>query len=105
VYVKVANIASDVAIAFPIKVQILDPNGNTIYWQTVTVNSLAAGTDSVIQMPNWNAQDATVGGGALYVVHAWLDQPGYDTYEDDNGTYTKFALNVEQGDAAIQEFA
>jgi len=105
VYVKVANVSTDVAVAFPIKVQILDPNGNTVYWQTVTVNSLASGTDSVVQMPNWNAQNTTVGGGAQYVVHAWLDQPGYDTYGEDDGTYTKYALNVEQGDAATQEFA
>ena len=104
VYVDVKNMSSDVAIAFPIKVQILDPSGNTIYWQTVTVNSLQAGTDSVIQMPNWNAQDATAG-NSTYIANAWLNQPGYDSYEDDNGTYTKFNLNVETGDNAVQEFA
>ncbi len=105
VYVKVANLSTNVSIAFPIKVQILDPSGNTVYWQTVTVNSLLGGTDSVLQMPNWNAQNTTQGGGATYTVHAWLDQPGYDSYDGDNGTYTKFDLNVETVDGAIQEFA
>src|SRR5205085_10920600 len=28
VYVKVANMSTDVSVAFPVKVQILDPNGN-----------------------------------------------------------------------------
>jgi len=105
VYVKVKNMSSDVAIAFPIKVQILDPGGNTIYWQTVTVNSLQGGTDSVIQMPNWNAQNASTGSSATYIVNAWLDQPGYGSFPDIEGTYTKFVLNVEQGPNAVQEFA
>jgi|GEM_PF-1813165 len=105
VYVKVANLSTDVQVAFPIRVQILDPNGNTVYWQAVTVNTLAGGSDSVLTMPNWNAQDATQGNNAYYNVHAWLDQPGYDSYELDNGTYTQFALGVEQSATAIQEFA
>ena len=105
VYVSVKNMSSNVAIAFPIKVQIQGPSGNTVYGQTVTVNSLLGGSDSVLQMPSWNAQDATAGGGATFVVNAWLDQPGYDSYSDDNGTFTKFALNVEQGPTAQQEFA
>ena len=105
VYVDVKNMSSDVAVAFPIRAQILDPNGNTIYLQTVTVNSLQGGTDSVVQMPNWNAQDATVGAQSVYIVNAWLDQPGFDSYSDDDGTYTKFTLNVETGANAVQEFA
>ncbi len=105
VYVKVANNSANVAVAFPLTVLILDPGGDAKYNQTVTVNSLAGGTDSVVQMPNWNAQDAGSGGGATYVIHAWLNQPGYDTYEDDNGTYTKFTLDVEQQAGLTQEFA
>ena len=105
VYVKIANTSSNVAIAFPIRVLILDPNGEAKYLQTVTVNSLNAGTDSVITMPNWNAQNAGTGGGAMYTIHAWIAQAGYDTYEEDNGTYTKFALNIEQGGGLTQEFA
>ena len=105
VYVKIANLSTDVQVAFPIRVQILDPNGNTVYWQAITVNSLAGGTDSVLVMPNWNAQDATQGNNAIYTAYAWLDQPGYQSYMDDAGTYSKFALGVDQGDQAIQEFA
>jgi hypothetical protein len=105
VYAKIANTSSNVAIAFPIRVLILDPNGEAKYLQTVTVNSLNAGTDSVITMPNWNAQNSGTGGGAIYTIHAWIAQAGYDTYEEDNGTYTKFALNVEQGGGLTQEFA
>ncbi len=105
VYVKVANLSTDVQVAFPLRVQILDPNGNTVYWQAITVNSLAGGTDSVLSMPNWNAQDATQGNDAIYTADAWLDQPGYQSYMDDAGTYSKFALGVDQGQNAIQEFA
>ncbi len=105
VYVKIANLSTDVQVAFPIRVQILDPNGNTVYWQAVTVNTLTGGTDSVLTMPNWNAQDATQGNNAVYTAYAWLDQPGYQGYMDDAGTYTKFALGVEQGPTAVQEFA
>ncbi len=105
VYVKLANLSTDVQVAFPIRVQILDPNGNTIYTQAVTINSLRGGSDTVVAMPNWNAQDATQGNYAYYTVNAWLDQPGYDSYQDDDGTYTRFALGVEQGTGAVQEFA
>jgi hypothetical protein len=105
VYVKIANLSTAVSIAFPIRVEILDPNENTVYWQTVTVNTLQGGTDSVLQMPNWNAQNTTAGGGAEYIVNAWLDEPGYQADQSIIGTYTNFYLNVEQGPAAIQEFA
>lgn len=105
VYVKIANNSLDVAIAFPIRVQIVGPDGETKYWQTQTVTSIRGGTDSVIQMPNWNASNAGIGGGQEYVVHAWLAQEGYDSYEDDNGTYTKFFLNIEEGGGVTQEFA
>ncbi|HWF45160.1 MAG TPA: FlgD immunoglobulin-like domain containing protein, partial [Candidatus Kapabacteria bacterium] len=106
IYVKVKNMSSDVAIAFPLKVQILDNStGNTLYWHTVTVNSLRGGSDSVIQMPNWNAQDATNGAGNLFIANAFIDEAGYDSYSLDDGTYTKFYLNVEQGQNARQEFA
>jgi hypothetical protein len=102
-YVHIANNSSDVAIAFPIRVQVLDPSGNTVYWQTATVTSVRGGTDTTIQMPNWNAQDAGVQGE--YTIHAWIAQPGYNAYEDDDGTYTLFTLNVEQGGGLTQEFA
>ncbi len=104
VYVKIANLSVNVQIAFPIRVQILDPNENTVYWQAVVVNSLNAGTDTVIKMPNWNAQDATDGGGALYTVDAWLDQPNFSTPSSITGTYTQFYLNVDNT-GGPQEFA
>ncbi|HET6510780.1 MAG TPA: FlgD immunoglobulin-like domain containing protein, partial [Candidatus Kapabacteria bacterium] len=105
IYVKIANNASDVAVAFPIRVQIVGPDGETKYWQTQTVTSIRGNSDSVIQMPNWNAANATIGGAQEYVVHAWIAQEGYDSYEDDNGTYTKFNLMVEQEAGLTQEFA
>jgi hypothetical protein len=105
IYVKIANNASDVAIAFPIRVQVVGPDGETKYWQTQTVTSIKGNSDSVIQMPNWNAANASVGGGQEYVIHAWIAQEGYDSYEDDNGTYTKFNLMVEQEAGLTQEFA
>jgi len=105
VYVKIANLSSDVEVAFPIRVQILDPNGNTIYWQAVTVNSLPGGSDTVLTMPNWNAQDATQGNNAYYTVDAWLDQPGYQAYQPGAGTYTQFSLGVDQNPSGVQEFA
>jgi FlgD Ig-like domain len=106
VYVKIANLSVNVEIAFPIRVQILDPNNNTVYWQAVVVNSLNAGTDTIIKMPNWNAQDASQGGSAIYTVDAWLDQPNFSTPSNILGTYTLFALNVDVNtDGGVQEFA
>ena len=106
VYVKIANLSVNVEIAFPIRVQILDPNGNTVYWQAVVVNSLNEGTDTIIKMPNWNAQDAGAenGGSALFTVDAWLDQPNFSNPSNITGTYTQFALNVDEG-ASVQEYA
>jgi len=92
VYVHVANNSTDVAIAFPIRVQILDPNGNTVYWALETVTSLRGGTDSTIFMPNWNAQAATAGG--MFTANAFLASNSYDSYTQDNGTYSQFFLDV-----------
>ena len=92
IYVHVANNSTDVAIAFPIRVQILDANGNTLYWAIETVTSLRGGTDSTILMPNWNAQNATTGG--QFTVHAFLASSSYDSYTQDNGTFTNFWLDV-----------
>ncbi len=107
VYVQIANLSVNVEIAFPIRVQILDPSGHTVYWQSVVVNSLNAGSDTVIKMPNWNAQDAGSqnGLGAVFAVNAWLDQPNFSTPSSITGTYTQFVLNVDEGDGAVQEFA
>jgi hypothetical protein len=106
VYVKIANLSVNVEIAFPIRVQILDPNGNTVYWQAVVVNSLNEGTDTIIKMPNWNAQDAGAenGGSSVFTVDAWLDQPNFSNPSNITGTYTYFSLNVDEG-GSVQEFA
>src|SRR5205823_4306361 len=93
IFVKIKNNSTDVAIPFPLRVQILDPNSNTVFWQSVTVSQLGSGRDSVIRLPNWNAQLSTVGGGQQYLVHAWLDQPGYQAESSIIGTYSKFSLN------------
>ncbi|HYM21321.1 MAG TPA: FlgD immunoglobulin-like domain containing protein [Candidatus Kapabacteria bacterium] len=94
VYVHLANNSSDVAIAFPVRVQILDPNQNTVYWATQTVTSLRAGTDTTITMPAWNALYAGTGGS--FRVHAFLATNGYDTYTLDNGTHFDFFLDAGQ---------
>jgi hypothetical protein len=106
VYVKIANLSQNVEIAFPIRVQILDQNGNTDYWQAIVVNSLGQGTDTVIKMPNWNAQDASSPG--QFTVNAWLDQANISSPTDILGTYTNFWLNVENttlNPGGVQEFA
>ncbi|HEY3875045.1 MAG TPA: FlgD immunoglobulin-like domain containing protein [Candidatus Kapabacteria bacterium] len=109
VYVKIANLSSNVQIAFPIRVQILDQNSNTVYWQAVVVNSLAQGNDTIIRMPNWDAQDAATQGGALeFTVNAWLDQSNISSPTSILGTYTNFYLNIEnpqQSNGGVQEFA
>ena len=107
VYVKIANLSVNVEIAFPIRVQILDQNsGNTVYWQAVVINSLNAGSDTVIKMPNWNAQDASLGSGEVYVADAWLDQPNFSTPSSILGTYSLFALMVDDNsNGGVQEFA
>jgi hypothetical protein len=94
IYVHVANNSTDVAIAFPIRVQIIDPNNNTVYWALETVTSLRGGTDSTILMPNWNAQAASSGGN--FIVHAFVASSSYDSYTQDNGTFQKFFLDVGQ---------
>jgi hypothetical protein len=94
VYVHLSNNSSDVAIAFPVRVQILDPNQNTVYWQIQTVTSLRAGTDTTIKMPAWNALYAGTGG--TFRVHAFLATNGYDTYTADNGTHFDFFLDAGQ---------
>ncbi len=103
IYVHLANNSTDVAVAFPVRVQILSQSGNTVYWAIQTVTSLRGGTDTTIAMPNWNAQVAGESGD--FVVHAWLAQNGYDSYTDDNGTFTKFFLDVNSGGPDPQEFA
>ncbi len=103
IFVHIANNSTDVAVAFPIRVQIIGPGGETKYYQTSTVTSIVGGTDTTIQMPNWNAQNATDQGE--YQIIAYLAQAGYDSYEDDNVTYTLFTLNVETGGSPTQEFA
>lgn len=102
VYVHLANNSSDVAIAFPVRVQILDPNQNTVYWALQTVTSLRAGTDTTITMPAWNAQNAGTGG--MFRIHAFLATSSYDSYTQDNGTYTDFFLDAGQP-GSPQEFA
>jgi hypothetical protein len=103
VYVHLANNSTDVAISFPVRVQIISQSGNTVYWALQTVTSLRGGTDTTIVMPNWNAQNA--GEPGEFIVHAWLAQTGYDSYTEDNGTFTRFFLDVNAGGPDPQEFA
>jgi hypothetical protein len=103
IYTKIKNNSTDVAIPFPLRVQILDANGQTVYWQSLTVSQLGSGRDSVIKLPPWNAQLA-IGGTGIYTTHCWIDQPGYQAESPIMGTYTKFALNVDAADG-VQEFA
>lgn len=103
IYVHLANNSTDALIAFPVRVQIISQSGNTVYWAIQTVTSLRGGTDTTIAMPNWNAQLAGESGD--FVVHAWLAQNGFDSYTDDNGTFTRFFLDVNSGGPDPQEFA
>jgi hypothetical protein len=102
--VHLANNSTDVAVSFPVRVQVLDPSNNTVYWAIQTVTNLRGGTDTTIFMPNWNAQNA--GSAGNFYVHAWIAQSGYDSYTDDNGTYTQFFLDINPpGAPDPQEFA
>jgi hypothetical protein len=103
VFVHLANNSGDVASAFPVRVQIVGPSGETVYWQTSTVTSLRGATDSTIQFPNWNAQNASLQG--QYNIYAWIAQTGINTYTPIENTFSTFFLNIEQADQTLQEFA
>jgi len=105
VYVNILNSNYDVNIAVPFLVEIHGPQGNLVYSQRVILNTLATGADTALEFPNWDASSQMPYAGGEYLVSASLDQAGYDSYNQDNQTYSKFFLNVESGPDAIQEFA
>jgi len=102
VYIKIKNNSSDLAVGFPLKVTIADNQGDTFYNKSVQITSLHGSGDSVIRMPDWDARQLSNSTYPL-IANAWLDQPGFDNHDEDDGTFTKFYLNVSQ--SSIQEFA
>jgi hypothetical protein len=103
VYVALKNYGADGIPDLPIKVEITDASGHTVYSQRLTISHMYSLKDTFLRMPDWDARNAPYAGE--YIAQASLDDPGYDNYEDDNATYSKFYLNVENTPDAVQEFA
>ena len=105
IYVNLINTSADPAPSFITIVRIKDPNGVTVDSEVVRIDTLLGSADTIIQLPSWDARNLAARGlTGEYTAEAWIHQ-GYDTYPDVQWTYTKFYLNVESGDQAIQEFA
>ncbi len=106
VYFSVRNNETDVAIGFPVNVLILDSKGDTAYFQTISVHSLRGGADTVVRLPDWNAQHFVTDKFPItFTVNAALASSSYDNYTQDNGTFSTFYLNCDVSANAIQEFA
>jgi hypothetical protein len=102
IYVDVVNIAS-YGWDIPIRVDIADPSGDTVYSQLAQLGFLGQGQDTILQLPNWDASGEAGITGAFTVIASMAD-PYYDDYYE-GPTYTKFYANIESGPDAIQEFA
>lgn len=103
VYLKLKSRSVQVSGQSPVPLiaGIVNSRGDTIYKETLSIFP-ATGVDTVLRMPDWNAQGET---GSKYTVFGKIAQNGYDNYTDDNETSSVFYLNVEHGDSAVQEFA
>jgi hypothetical protein len=103
VYVKLRNALYNMVYTDTLRVDIRNSNGDTVYYVAKPFTKLTDASDSIIRMPDWDAQSA-LGLSSKFTVHASITL-GYDGYDYDDQTYSTFYLNVEQGDSAIQEFA
>jgi hypothetical protein len=90
VYVKLKNYGP-FAIDAPLRVTIEDSLGLTLYDRALSIGRLPMLGDTVVRMPDWDAQSAPM--PAKYVVRAQLGGGGYDTYSEDNATFSRFYLN------------
>ncbi len=91
------------SLDLPLEVDIINPFGDTVYSQFVDIPSYY-GVDTTIQFPNWDASGEPGNDTGAYSVIAQIAQANFQNYNTTE-TYSKFYLNTESGDTAIQEFA
>jgi hypothetical protein len=87
----------------PLEVDIINPVGDTVYSQFVDIPSYY-GVDTTIQFPDWDASGEPGSDTAACTVIAQIAQVNYQNYNTTQ-VYSKFYLNTESGDTAIQEYA
>jgi hypothetical protein len=106
VYFNLKNTTTDFAIGAPLKVWITAANGDTEYFQKISITSLHGGEDSVVRAPDWNAQQAILSSpSGVYTVHAAIASSSYDNYVQDNETFSTFYLKCDPDPSTTQEFA
>ena len=87
----------------PLEVDIIDPVGDTVYSQFIDIPSYY-GVDTTIQFPDWDASGEPGNDTGAYTVIAQIDQVNFQNFNTTE-TYSKFYLNAEGDDSAIQEYA
>src|SRR5581483_779777 len=70
----------------PFRVNIIDPNGVTVYSELENLNNIVEGNDSTLAFPNWDARSLPISNGE-YTVTGAMAQPGFDDYSNDDSTY------------------
>jgi hypothetical protein len=88
----------------PFRVDIVDPLGDTVYSQVLTLPYLGDSKDTILQFPNWDASGESVINGGPYTAIGSMENANYDDFYY-GPTYSKFYLNTVASDTAIQEFA
>ncbi len=101
VFIKLHEISAGSWSSYSYHVAILDPLGDTVYSQHVSVAPFT--DDTILQFPNWDASAEVGNAGKVFIVKAVADGQGFGIFPPDS--YSKFYLNVESGDRAVQEFA
>ncbi|MDP4221514.1 MAG: FlgD immunoglobulin-like domain containing protein, partial [Bacteroidota bacterium] len=106
VYLGIRSIAEGFGIPTSIKAEITDEGGNSVYFQSMPLNSMPAGGDTVIRMPDWNAQ-SVIKTSSKFTVTGSLSSSSFDEYTQDDETFSTYFSNIETGtdNSAFQEFA
>src|SRR5579883_1863058 len=102
VYVSLINVTTFVSVGVPIAVEIDDATNRVVYRDTVFLKSFPPGIDTILRFRDWDARTAA-SAPRPFTVKAFVAQEGYDSYSDDNQTYSTFYLNIDPN--SIQEFA
>lgn len=102
VYLNVSNHNLDIVINVPLRVTIADSQGNIFYANTVSLQSLLAGYDTVMRFPDWDAHGFRSG---RYTLTGTLAQPGYQSESQIMQTSSTFYLNLDNDPENLQEFA
>jgi hypothetical protein len=104
VYVKIANNGASMGQPVPIVVQVLGPDGKTKYYQRKDL-LIAAGKDTIVEFPTWDATSTSVTAGRECKVNAFIGYSAFDAYPDDDYAYSTFYMPVESGSSLTHEFA